>query len=392
MGFIGYLRTKFAVRTRLRRGMQSWKNLHYLRENGFVGKGKDRKLSNVTFYGTNLCDSRCKHCGIWEQRPVLYLDEQIYQDVHDSPATDENTVFGFEGGEFTLIKNADRILDMYQGRKIELYSNCLKPQKTIKLCRDHNVPNLIVSLDGRKDTYKEMRGVDGFDRVIEVCTAMAKEREVAVSYTIAPWNNYDDFCYVREFCHDNGITFGVNILHNSVFFENDFKFEDIPDEQDDPFFTEMNRIKFAEAGKEEEIMPGDHPVKQNYLFGYNRWLQKKELLPCTSIFHRIVVYPNGDVPLCQQGTTGILGNLYARKLEDIWYDAKTLQHQKAHKKCNKCWISYHRFHDLMAYEDMLNIMPRSWIDAWMKRGKKPQPHNPSSASPTSQNPAGESCS
>ena len=386
MGVIGYLRTKVALRTRLRRGLKSWRELQPLREYGFMGRGNPKRtLSNVTFYGTNLCDSRCKHCGIWEQRPVLYLPLEVYHQIHDSPSTDKNTMFGFEGGEFTLLKNADEILEIFKDRPRELYSNCLKPQKTIEMCRRHDIPHLIISLDGRREAYKTIRGVDGYHKVVEVAEAMCNERSVSISYTITPWNDLDDFKFVRDFCGERGITFGVNILHSSVFFESDFKFKDIPEESDNPFHTQLNGIPFADP----ENLPNESIAKTHYFLGYNRWLKNEEYIPCTSIFHRIVIYPNGDVPLCQQGTTGILGNVTRQKLEDIWWAAQTLQHQKAHIKCNKCWMSYHRYHDLLAYDDMKNVVPEKMIRWWMKR-KQHSDTSINGSQPTA-NPANDTC-
>jgi hypothetical protein len=34
---------------------------------------KRRRISTLMIYATDLCDSRCQHCLIWEKRPVKYL-------------------------------------------------------------------------------------------------------------------------------------------------------------------------------------------------------------------------------------------------------------------------------------------------------------------------------
>jgi len=356
------LRRRLRLRTRLRNAREAVHQLSPLFSYGFWGKGHRRVLTNVTFYATNLCDSRCIHCGFWQQRPVLHLSPEVFQRVHDSPATDIDTVFGFEGGEFPLHPQADEILEIFRGRKIELYANGLKPELTKALVRKHSIPHLILSLDGRKETYRKIRGVDGFDRVTALAAEMARETLVSISYTLSPWNDLDDFQFVRQFCQRHGITFGLNILHNATFFHPDF---DYSEQALSPEEFQMQPIPFAA----EEHFQGDHPVKLDYFLGYNEWLRGNLHVPCTSIFHRIVVFANGDIPLCQKGDFGILGNLYEQSLEEIWWSRETLARQKRRIRCNACWISFHRYDDLFMYRAMKTLLPERWIRFWMKHAK-----------------------
>ena len=40
--------------------------------NNTIRPGK-KTLSTLMLYGTELCDSKCKHCLIWAKRPVRHL-------------------------------------------------------------------------------------------------------------------------------------------------------------------------------------------------------------------------------------------------------------------------------------------------------------------------------
>ena len=342
MSWIDRVRNTVRLRTRLRNAGSALEELRQLRRRGFWGKGRRRTLSNITIYATNLCDSRCKHCGIWQQRPIVHLPLDIFRQLRDSAATDAKTVFGLEGGEFLLHPEAEEILELFAGREIELYTNGLKTKRILEAVRQHRIPHVIVSLEGLKDAYLNIRGIDAFDRVTALVEELRQSTRVSISYTITPWNDREDFLAIRQFCLDKELSFGLNIMHDADFFQCEGKLGPIP---------------FASA----ENLPGEHPIKLEYFLGYNQWLAGELFVPCTSIFHRIVVYPNGDIPLCQQGDTGILGNLNSQSLEEIWRSAATLERQQAHIGCNRCWMSFHRYHDLFALRAMKTIMSEDAI-------------------------------
>ena len=373
MPVVQALRNKVRLRTRLRNARSALQQLRILSSSGLIGRGRRRRLTNVTFYATNLCDCRCIHCGIWQQRPIVHLPFDVFKQVHDSPATGPQTTFGFEGGEFILHPQAEEILAYYQDRRCELYTNGLKPERVRQLVRKFKIPHLILSTEGgNRETYERIRGVDAFERVSTLAEEMAQETQVSISYTITPWNTNEDMQAVRRFCGERGIVFGLNILHTSPFFDKDYRADHSPpaEGQQSPGanMVPLPSIPFAS----EESIQGDHPVKTDYLLGYNEWLKGAAKIPCTSIFHRIVIYPNGDIPLCQQAEFGILGNLLERRLETIWWSKATLGKQKSMVRCNQCWTSFHRYDDLLIYRALKTFLPEGLIRAWMKRGKPPR--------------------
>ena len=46
-----------------------------------------KKLSTLMIYGTDLCDSACKHCLIWTKRPVNYLPFEKIKEIAGRAAT-----------------------------------------------------------------------------------------------------------------------------------------------------------------------------------------------------------------------------------------------------------------------------------------------------------------
>src|ERR1700744_1731313 len=73
-----------------------------------------KTLSTLMFYGTDLCDSGCKHCLIWAKRPVKHLPMAKIVEVMQSKCVTKHTTVGLEGGEFLLHPEAMDILKWFK--------------------------------------------------------------------------------------------------------------------------------------------------------------------------------------------------------------------------------------------------------------------------------------
>lgn len=88
---------------------------------------RHKKLSTLMIYSTTKCQSRCKHCSIW-QKPVEHLSLEDIKNVMKSKCVTRNTTVGLEGGEFILHPEADAIMEWFMNNhpNYTLLSNCLK--------------------------------------------------------------------------------------------------------------------------------------------------------------------------------------------------------------------------------------------------------------------------
>ena len=69
-----------------------------------------KKLSTLMIYSTTKCQSRCKHCSIW-QKPEEHLSLRDIQKIMASRCVTKNTVVGLEGGEFILHPESTAIME-----------------------------------------------------------------------------------------------------------------------------------------------------------------------------------------------------------------------------------------------------------------------------------------
>ncbi len=327
-------------------------------------------LSSLMIYTTDMCDSACKHCLIWAKRPVTHLTFDTIRNIMESRCVTKSTTVGLEGGEFLLHPEADQIMEWFRVHhpKYDLFSNCLKPDKLIASVKKYKPHRLYISLDGDKETYKYMRGKDGFDNVVKVIDALKDTLPVFVMFTLSPYNDMGDLEYVAELCRSKGVFLRVGIYDNISFFDtiDDARVAEFGQKKDKEklTFSAVSEMKKAAAAFSDEwnenrksyqqsIPPAIKAFEENYdyIYLYDNWVRGKLRLKCHSILDSIIILPDGTVPICQHKDLK-LGNIYDDSLDVIFNSESTIQQQQFHSEnCNQCWISYHRKYDVVLYRN-----------------------------------------
>src|SRR5438045_8816262 len=98
-----------------------------------------KHLSTLAIFGTDLCDSACKHCLIWTKRPVNYLPFEKIKEIMNSKAVRKSTTVALAGGEYLLHPDAIPIMGWFHKyhRNFDLLTNALQPSLAIEACRKH---------------------------------------------------------------------------------------------------------------------------------------------------------------------------------------------------------------------------------------------------------------
>ena len=331
---------------------------------------ENKKLSSLMLYATDLCDSACKHCLIWAKRPVTYLPFETIVKIMQSRCITKRTAVGLEGGEFLLHPQADDILKWFVENhpNFDLFSNCLKPDNLIKSVKTYTPHRLYISLDGTDETYRHMRGKDGYSSVIKVIESLKDVLPVFVMFTLSPYNDFEDLEHVAAICKAHGVFLRVGIYNNIPFFDT------IESVQESFFGQHKNEeaLTFSKLKKLKETtmietLSDDDKIKQvdyansipaiikdfgenyDYVLLYKNWITQKLRLKCHSILDSLIVLPNGDVPICQSQSKK-LGNIYNNSLDEVFNSAESNKvQQHYHENCNQCWVSYHRKYDVVLY-------------------------------------------
>lgn len=306
-----------------------------------------RKIQNVSIFATNRCNSRCKICYIWNETPKFDLEKDIIENLLKSRFLSKSCFIGLVGGEFLLHPQYEEIIKTVKKKtkNYVLYSNCILSDRVIETVKKFRIPNIQISLDGTRETYEKVRGVDKYDNVIKVIENLKDKTRIGVIYTINPLNTKKDFIHVINIVKDNNVNISVGIY-----------------DRREMFHTELSKNNNYDIS---DIF------RSNFLNSYKLWANKNLNLPCLSIRSNLTVLPNGDVPLCQNKSAA-LGNLYNEKIDDVWKRMMSIQDEN--KNCNGCWLPCQRGFDNLACKFLSTLFPETVLNKfigkydWKKAG------------------------
>lgn len=309
---------------------------------------KNKQLAQLMIYATNCCQSRCRHCSIW-QKPHDTLSKDEIVTLMSSQCISQHTTVGLEGGEFVLHPQAAEILEWFQINhpNYTLLSNCLMPQKVIDLVRRYRPKHLYISLDGTKETYKKMRGVDGYDKVIMVIEELKDEVPLSLMFCLSPFNSFKDMEYTTGIAKKYGIDIRIGIYGTMAFFD-----------------TKAQMLNTQGVDYISQIPTNIHDTQENFDFValYDQWRNGNLRLRCHSIYNSLVVHPDGNVPVCQNLDI-MLGNIKEKSLDKIFNSHESIATQCRHSKgCNGCWINFHRKYDIILLRNLERFMPKRFIE------------------------------
>ena len=281
-----------------------------------IMRPRHKRLSQLMIYSTTACQSRCKHCNIW-QKKVEHLSLEDIKRIMQSRCVTKRTTVGLEGGEFILHPQAEEIMAWFHEHhpNYTLLSNCLAPRRVIDAVRRYQPRHLYVSLDGGRETYQRMRGRDGYDRVIEVVEALKDEVPLSLMFCLSPWNTFDDMAYVIDVAKHYGIDIRIGIYGTMAYMKAPLS----SPEGDTNASSSLKKSIEAPSGAVWGASSGDErgalgallQTQENYDFValYDQWRNGHLRLRCQSIMSCLVVHSNGDVPLCQNLDV-VLGNIH----------------------------------------------------------------------------------
>lgn len=265
--------------------------------------------------------------------------------IMQSRCITSKTTVDLEGGEFILHPQANDILAWFRSNhpNYTLLSNGLASGRIIEAVRCYKPRHLYLSLDGRPETYRYMRGVDGYNRVIQVIEALKDEVPISLMFCLSPWNTFDDMDYVVGVARDYGLDVRIGIYGTMSFFDTT---SDLLSAHDF-----MKRIPDSVKTTDENF---------DFLALYDEWRNGRLKLPCLSIRSSLVIHTNGDVPLCQNLNL-LLGNIHKQTLDEIFNSRETCKIHRQHSEgCNGCWINFHRKYDIILLRSLERLFPK-WI-------------------------------
>lgn len=278
-------------------------------------------------------------------------------EIMRSKCITKNTKIGLEGGEFLLHPDAMDILHWFSKNhpNFDLLTNCLKPKKVIDAVRKYPPERLYISLDGNSETYEYMRGIDGYNKVIETIESCKDFVPISIMFTLSPYNKLSDLEHVVTIAKRYDIDIRTGVYNNIDYF----------DTIDKAHTGDVGTNNQSEQKDFKNSIPANvKTTSENYDFLalYDEWRKGHLKLRCQSILDSLVIQPDGNIPICQNLDVK-LGNIYEKSLDEIYNGIATQKiHKEYSKNCNKCWINFHRKYDIIFFRTLEKFLPKKLVE------------------------------
>lgn len=154
----------------------------------------------------NFCNCKCVYCNLWsaKNKIVPYAMMPVLQSVFDKGMIYDDATFHWGGGESTILKDFDEACSFIcaNGHRQLLHTNALQTSKSVIEALEKNMIDISISLDsGTPETYRKVKGVDGFHKVLSTLESYIKAAGstdvIRIKYIVFEKNN--SLSEVKEF-------------------------------------------------------------------------------------------------------------------------------------------------------------------------------------------------
>ena len=168
----------------------------------------ERAIQELTFgLYPSPCQSKCFYCSVWEDclkgdQPEAvsdYYDKMLnfVEYIKDNDFIDKNARWNIASGEITIHPYRERLLNAVGNSKCRFFTNMFKYDERIAANLSANSKSTVfLSIDaGTKETWRKIKGVDNFERVLENLFKyrdISEPGQIMLKYIIFPGINDDD--------------------------------------------------------------------------------------------------------------------------------------------------------------------------------------------------------
>lgn len=315
-----------------------------------ISKIKNLKTpTSIVFFITNRCNARCKHCFYWRELNTKKKELNLEEIKKISQSLKHKTKINLTGGEPFLRDDIVEICKIFYSdgvRDLGISTNGISSERIYNFSKEilKQCPNstlgIQLSLDGLEKTHDRIRGVPAFKKVVKTIKMLKELKEEypnlnLVTSAVIFNENYNEIEDLINYTKQLGIEHKFSIIRGSHFgvyaldenIRNDF------DPKEKKVLIPIDKLdKIYKKIKKSGTLSKFQNLKLKYMIEI---LKGKKVLNCYAGKVDGVIYPNGDVSLCEM--TKPIGNLrdFNFDLEKLWNSEKAnLMMQKI--KCCYC--------------------------------------------------------
>lgn len=292
----------------------------------------NNQIDTAMFELTNLCNLRCKMCGIWAepQKKVMGL-EQFEKIISNKDFRNIKTI-ALTGGEPFLIKDLDNYFKKARKKfpktHINISTNGFLTQQIVDFSEQmDDRSSITISYDGI-DSHDNIRGVGGSSkRLLETAIKLNELRpniKVSLKLTITPFN-YSEILRTAIQVSELGIPFRFKTMEKLNCHQNRYK-----SEISEPDYSKEMIDSITEQSK--EILKMETDINRDYVTKMLRKLGG-ENVSCNCSKKTLFFGIDGNVFLCRRKDP--IGNLNLKGFDEIWSSEEKLSIFKEMKECKQ---------------------------------------------------------
>lgn len=230
------------------------------------------KISMINLDYWTKCNSRCSYCHTMNDKEAYnkfknYNFLPILKDMIKRDILRPHGHVSFGGGEVTLLKEFDKLLNIFMDYGFPLtriHSSCIKYSRAIEKGLKNGRVDLIVSIDaGSKEMHEKVKQVKSYDKVWKNLKRYASNQRnplaVKVKYIVIPGLNDDkkEIELWLKKAKENGINCVLQEIESKWFYA---RRDNVPDEIID--FFNYTKEKAENLGLEYELYErAEHMMK-----------------------------------------------------------------------------------------------------------------------------------
>jgi len=308
----------------------------------------------IILFVTSRCNSRCQHCFFWKDlnahKDELTLDEikKLSLDLKKVPN------LAISGGEPFLREDLPEICELFYNNnkveKIHLPTNGLATNSIKKILEEvlKKCPcgiNVALSLDGLEETHDKLRGVKGnFKSVLKTYNEIVGLKQeypnlTIVINTVVSNKNHKEFVLLSNKIREEMPEIdghGYDWIRGSPK-DSDIKLP--TNEEIKELLPHIDRTTKYYASKQGTFKARLEYAIRKYVskLKYDTIRTNKQLIPCRAGDIFAVVYPKGEVAICELLPT--IGNLREKSIKKIW-NSEEAEAQRKNIAAKKCYCTH----------------------------------------------------
>jgi molybdenum cofactor biosynthesis enzyme MoaA len=240
------------------------KKCHMLNQSD-VTKIDNSKLSYIVL---NIypapCQARCIYCfctkntahnnyELCKDSQSTYFAMRIINLLNQNQYVNNKTIFQVSSGEITIHPHKGLILETLQEFKCRFLTNGFVFSEDIARILPKNLSEISISLDsGTRDTFRKVKGLDMFDKVVENIKKYSTYGAITAKYIVLPELNIsdDDFNGFVNFCKDTNVkSVEISSDHSRLINQSDYYFQN---KLNDVLISHNIKTSFSKNARKEE--------------------------------------------------------------------------------------------------------------------------------------------